>query len=316
MASAKRNFRRKTMRKDKETRRRELYDLLGDLPDRDRTVSAVKVMDEERETFVLEKLVLDLNSVESVPAYFAYPKKEKGPFPTILYNHAHGGNYPLGKNELLLGHGEAFQKPPYAEELTRRGCAALCIDHWAFGERKGRTESEIFKLMLWRGQVMWGMMVFDSIKAVDYLVSRPDVDADRLGTLGLSMGSTMAWWVAALDTRIKVCVDLCCLTDYQALIETRGLDGHGIYYYVPRLLNHFSTAQINALIAPRAHLSLAGNYDKLTPPAGLDRIDAELNKVYAAEGAPDAWRLLRYEIGHFETAEMRKEIISFLGDRL
>ena len=70
--------------------------------------------------------------------------------------------------------------------------------------------------------------------------------------------------------------------------------------------------RINALIAPRPHLSLAGNYDRLTPPAGLDRIDAELSQVYAAEGAPEAWKLLRYEIAHFETAAMRAEIVSFL----
>jgi hypothetical protein len=118
--------------------------------------------------------------------------------------------------------------------------------------------------------------------------------------------------VAALDERIKVCVDLCCLTDFQALIDCRGLDGHGIYYYVPSLLKHFSTADINALIAPRSHLSLAGNYDVLTPPAGLDRIDAELRRVYAKAGAPDAWKLLRYDHGHFETAVMRAEIIDWL----
>ncbi|MEH7096522.1 hypothetical protein [Neobacillus vireti] len=53
-------------------------------------------------------------------------------------------------------------------------------------------------------------------------------------------------------------MDICCLTDYQALMEEDGLDGHGIYYYVPELLNHFTASEINALIAPRAHLGLAG----------------------------------------------------------
>jgi hypothetical protein len=130
------------------------------------------------------------------------------------------------------------------------------------------------------------------------------------------MGSTMGWWVAALDTRIRVCIDICCLTDFQALIDTRGLDGHGIYYYVPNLLKHFTTIQINALIAPRPHLSLAGNFDRLTPPAGLDRIDAELKQVYQAEDAPAAWKLSRYDIGHFETVAMRAEILSFLEEWL
>ncbi len=147
---------------------------------------------------------------------------------------------------------------------------------------------------------------------MDYLAARPDVDAERLGTLGISMGSTMAWWTAALDPRVTACVDICCLTDYQALVEARGLDQHGIYYYVPRLLQHFTAAEINALIAAKAHLSLAGNYDPLTPPIGLDRIDVELTAVYKAESAPDAWKLLRYDIGHFETAAMRAEVLAFL----
>jgi hypothetical protein len=229
----------------------------------------------------------------------------------ILYNHAHGGDYVLGKDELLLGR-KALLAPNYAEALTSEGYAVLCIDTWLFGERRGRSESELFKQMLWEGRVLWGMMVYDSLRAIDYLTTRPDVDANRIGTLGLSMGSTMAWWVAALDTRVKVCVDLCCLTDYQALIETRGLDGHGIYYYVPRLLKYFSTAEINALIAPRAHLALAGDFDPLTPPAGLDRIDQALRRVYDELGAAEAWKLERYATGHFETVAMRHSVLGFL----
>lgn len=163
---------------------------------------------------------------------------------------------------------------------------------------------------------MWGMMMYDSVRAIDYLVSRPDVDPNRLGTLGLSMGSTMAWWLAALDTRIKACVDLCCLTDFQAILDTGGIDEHGWYYFVPGLLKVFTTAQINALISPRAHLSLAGNLDPLTPPAGLDRIDKALKKVYSEEGAPDAWKLCRYEVGHMETTEMRTETLAFLDRHL
>ena len=298
---------------DKENERRKLYSLMGDLPDRSRIVSAVKIQEEEHDSFILEKLSLDLNCIEDVPAYFIRPKKAQpsGPFPTILYNHAHGGDYELGKDELLLGR-RALKQPSYAQVLSERGYAALCIDTWAFGERRGRSESEIFKEMLWTGRVMWGMMVYDSLKAVDYLASRPDVDPRRLGTMGISMGSTMAWWTAALDTRIKVCIDICCLTDYQALIENRGLDKHGVYYFVPGLLKHFSAAEINSLISPRPHLSLAGNFDSMTPPAGLNRIDNELKKVYEADGAVNAWKLMRYDTGHFETHAMRAEILSFI----
>jgi len=111
-------------------------------------------------------------------------------------------------------------------------------------------------------------------------------------------------------------VDICCLTDWHTLVEVGGLKGHGIYYYVPDLLNHFTTAQMNALIAPRAHLSLTGNLDHLTPIAGLDKVDNELREVYAAAGKPDDWKLLRYEVGHQETPEMREQIRQWLVGKL
>jgi hypothetical protein len=196
--------------------------------------------------------------------------------------------------------------------LAKAGYAGLCLDSWGFGERSGRAEIDIFKEMLWKGQVMWGMMVYDNLRALDYLETRNDVDTKRIATMGMSMGSTMAWWLAALDERIKVCIDLCCLTDYQALLEDKGLDRHGIYYYVPDLLNHFTTSQINGLISPRPHFGLAGRYDPLTPLKGLEKIDTDLKQIYAQDGAPEAWQLRIYDVGHLETTDMRKDIIAFL----
>lgn len=295
-----------------DARREELFALLGDLPDnRQEAVTSRLISTEEREKFFLEKLVLGLNGIEPVPAYFIRPKNAPGKTPVILFNHSHGGNYHIGKDELLNGTTYMYRKP-YAEELAECGYSVLCIDEWGFGERRGRTEHEIFKEMLLKGQVMWGMMVYDSIRAVDYLFTRNDVDTDRIGTLGMSMGSTKAWWLSALDTRIKVCVDICCLTDYNSLIEAQDLDEHGIYYYVPKLLKHFTTSQINALICPRPRFSLNGMYDRLTPGRGLDIIDRELKEVYKAAGAEERFLLKRYPVAHLETAEMRADIAAFL----
>jgi hypothetical protein len=295
---------------DASARRAELYSLLGDLPDRHRPISAELISTREQDGYVLETLVLDLNGVEPVPAYFVRPPRLAGPAPAVLYNHAHGGRWDIGKEELLHGR-EQILPPPYARQLTDLGYSALCIDAWNFGERRGRTESELFKELLWKGQVLWGLMIYDSLRAVDYLTSRPEVDGARLATIGLSMGSTMAWWLAALDERIKVCIDLCCMTDYHALIQARGLDNHGIYYYVPSLLKHFDTAGINALTAPRAHLSYNGNLDS-SPTWGLDKIDAELKRIYAEQGVPERWRMLRTETGHYETAFVRAAIVEWL----
>jgi dienelactone hydrolase len=296
---------------DKDAKRRELYGLLGKLPDRNCPITANLISSAESEFYTLETLVLDLNGIQPVPAYFVRPKNVSGRVPAVLFNHSHFGQYQVGKNELTRGRDE-MQKPPYAEELARHGWASLCIDAWAFGERRGQTESQIFKQMLWTGRVMWGMMVYDNLRALDYLVSRPEVDPNRIAAMGMSMGSTMSWWLAALDTRIKVCVDICCLTDYDALIESNGLDLHGVYYYVPNLLEHFTTGKINALISPRPHLGLAGRYDPLTPYKGLLRIDSELREAYRRDGAPDAWKLNVYDIAHYETAQMRADILAFL----
>jgi len=293
---------------DTKARRQELLGLLGDLPEVRGPAAATLLYTEEREAYVLEHLVLDLNGIERVPAYFTRPRGAEGRLPTVLFHHSHAA---AGKDELLSG-AEYMPPPGWAEALARRGIAALCFDAWNFGERRGRTESELFKEMLWKGHVLWGMMVFDSVRALDYLAAREDVDPARIATAGMSMGSTMAWWLAALDTRIKVCVDICCLTDFDALIRARGLDGHGIYYYVPRLLRHFTTAEINALVAPRPHLALAGDFDRLTPPEGLDSIDRQLRQVYAEHGAPEAWRLSRHPVGHVETRAMRVEALAFL----
>ncbi len=296
-------------------RRDTLYRLLGRLPPRDRPVSAQLVSTEDRGSYTLEKLLLDLNGEEAAPAYFAKPKGATGRLPTVLFNHSHGGGYTIGKQEFVDGR-DYLGKPPYAEFLTSLGYNALCFDAWIFGERSGRAELDMFKDMIWHGRVLWGMMVYDALRAVDYLVTRADVDGKRLATVGMSMGSSTAQWVAALDPRLKVVVDICCLTDWHTLVEVGGLKGHGIYYYVPDLLNHFTTAQMNALIAPRAHLSLAGSQDHLTPAKGLDIVNADLEKIYAAAGQPAHWKLSRYDVGHQETPAMREEIRAWLVSHL
>jgi len=292
-------------------RRGELYGLLGKLPGRQRPLRKEQIGEEERDGYLLERWVFDLNGIEGVPAFVARPRPLTGRAPAVLFNHSHGGGYTIGKKEFVEGR-SYLQPTPYAKALTDRGYVALCIDHWVFGERSHTTEEDTFKAMLWQGQVLWGMMVYDSLRALDILADRPDVDPARIATLGISMGSTMAWWLAALDERVKVTVDICCLTDFHTLLARKALRLHGVYYYVPSLIERFTTAQINALIAPRPHLGLAGLKDELTPVEGLDIIDRALQQVYAAAGHPERWKLLRYDVGHQETAEGRQEILAFL----
>src|SRR5215468_10150789 len=144
-------------------------------------------------------------------------------------------------------------------------------------DRRGSDqEMSLFKLNLWLGRTLWGMMLRDEQIALDYLVSRPEVDASRIGAQGMSMGSTRAWWLGAVDERVKAVVGVACFTRYEDLIAIRSLRAHGIYYFVPGILKHFDTEGIMALLAPRPFLALTGDSDAGSPPAGMRKLETIL----------------------------------------
>jgi len=311
-------------------RRKELWGLLGDLPWQHQPGPPKVIKRERRDGYTLERLVLDLNGREPVPALLLIPDKLQKPAPGLLFIHWHGGMYDLGKEQLLIGDkaqpayapvcGDKAQ-PAYAPVCAERGLVTLAIDSWCFGERKhvepGRVgEEDAFKLMLWRGEVLWGMMMFDEVRALDYLASRPEVDPKRLGALGMSMGSTKAWWLAALDPRVRLCLDVCCLTEFEELIKINNLKGHGIYYYAPRLLKYFSTAEINELIVPRPRLSVNGRQDLLTPPVGVEKVRQHLLPLYRKYGKEEDCRIELFDCGHVELPAMRQLILEWMDKHL
>ena len=319
-AWAKGNNTMKNFTKHQKKRRKELWDLLGDLPEA-RTPTATLRKKERHEGYTLEHLYLDLNGIEKVPAILLIPDNIQTPAPALNYIHWHGGNYDGGKHELLEGNRGL---KAYAPVVAEKGIVTLAIDSWCFGERKtykdkrsGRQgEEDTFKEMLWNGQVLWGMMMFDEWQAINYLCSRREVDTTRIGSFGMSMGSTKSWWLAALDERITCCMDLCCLTDFEALIEDEGLRRHGIYYYVPSLLKHFQTHDINELIVPRSRLSLNGRFDSLTPPKGVERIRDHLLPLYEKYGNKADCRIDLFDCKHQELPEMRTIILNWMDNYL
>lgn len=236
----------------------------------------------------------------------------------MLFIHWHAGQYDLGKEQLLRG---TNVQPAYAPVCAEKGLVTLAIDSWCFGERKQETdgrqgEEDAFKLMLWRGQVLWGMMMFDELRALNYLAARPEVDASRLGATGMSMGASKAWWLAALDPRVRATMDICCLTDYESLIAAQGLHRHGVYYYVPSLLKHFDTFQVNELIVPRARLSVNGRNDHLTPPTGVEKVRDQLLPLYGKYGRAQDCKIELFDCGHEELPEMRRQILAWMDQYL
>ncbi len=295
-------------------RRDDLWRLLGPRPWREGGVAGEALGRSTAGSAIVERWRLHLNAEQPVPALLLRPRTG-APRGVVLYCHAHGNRFETGKDELLVGR-PALQSPPYGEALTARGWAVLAIDHWGFGERQQPSERALVKRLLWQGATLWGWRVHDTLAALDWLHAQPGFESLPVVTLGLSMGSTMALWAAALDDRIAGCIDLCCAAEYDALLQSGGFEGHGEYFFIPSLLREFTLAEITALIAPRPHLSLAGRADPLTPPAGLASLDCDLRSAYAQLNADTAWQQSVEDGGHAETPTMRAAVLAWLDASL
>jgi dienelactone hydrolase len=304
-----------------------LWQLLGQLPPRPKVPEVRTLSREDRGEYQLEKFQFDNGAGAIVPGYVLLPKSASasGKAPGILFCHWHGGDYEIGKEELFQTRHMPEAPGP---ALARRGYAVLAIDAYCFGERNGqgpggpeekRSDGEMTasKFNLWVGRTLWGMMLRDDLMALDYLASRPEVDAGRLGVTGISMGATRTWWLMALDERLKAGVAVACLTRYQNLIQHEALKAHGIYYFVPGLLNHFDTEAIVALIAPRPVLFQTGDQDGGSPVDGIHAIEAAVRPVYRLYGKEDSFQSIVYPgLGHVYTPEMWTKTQAWLDKSL
>ena len=163
----------------------------------------------------------------------------------------------------------------------------------------------------------WGMQLRDEQIAIDYLMTRPEIDSKRIGVEGMSMGSTRAWWVAAIDDRVKAVVGVACFTRYKELIEQRQLKAHGIYYFVPGILNHFDTEAIMGLIAPRPFLVLTGDSDAGSPLSGMLVLENKLNSLYSLYSKNEYFESIIYRnTGHVYTDEMKIEMLDWFNKYL
>jgi dienelactone hydrolase len=305
--------------------RAELWALLGKLPARPKLPKVRILSREERDDYTFEKFQFDNEAGATVPGYIILPKKLSGKAPAILFCHWHGGEYEIGKEELFQNrHTPEAPGPAFA----RRGFVVLGIDAYCFGERNGRGpggpsekgqegEWSASKLNLWMGRTLWGMILRDDLIALDYLESRDEVDKERIGVTGISMGATRSWWLMALDERLKAGVAVACLTRYQNLIEHESLKSHGIYYFVPDFLTHFDTEAVIALLAPRPVLFQTGDQDAGSPVDGIRAIESAVRPVYRLYGREDEFQSFIYPgLGHVYTPEMWLKTMEWIEARL
>jgi dienelactone hydrolase len=305
--------------------RRELWSLLGKLPPRPAVPSVEIISREGRGDYVLERFRFDNGAGSVVPGYILVPKQGPAKKPAILYCHWHGGEYEIGKEEIF----QAKHTPePPGPAFAKRGFVVLAIDACCFRERNGKGpggpgekggagEMSASKFNLWVGRTLWGMILRDDLMALDYLVSRPEVDTQRIGVTGMSMGATRSWWLMALDDRIKTGIAVACLTRYQNLIEHEALKAHGIYYFVPNFLNHFDTEAVLALIAPRPVLLMNGDVDDGSPVDGIHAIEKAVQPVYRLYDEEKQWVSKVYPgQGHVYTPDMWQTTLGWLDEKL
>ncbi|HVF86308.1 MAG TPA: alpha/beta hydrolase family protein [Pyrinomonadaceae bacterium] len=306
--------------------RARLWQLLGRLPPRPSAAAVRTLAREDRGDYVLEKFEFDNGAGATVPGYLLLPKKRaRAKSPAILYCHYHGGEYDSGKEELFKSKLVPGEPGPM---LARRGYVVMAIDAYCFGERSGkgpggkdekgaREEMSASKYNLWVGRSLWGMIVRDDLMALDYLMSRPEVDRSRVAVTGMSMGATRTWWLMALDERIKTGVAVACLTRYQNLIAHESLSAHGIYYYVPGMLNHFDSEAVATLIAPRPVLFMTGDQDQGSPLDGIRVIEATTRRAYHLYGAEENFRSEIYSgVGHVYLPEMWEKTLAWIDGKL
>ena len=264
---------------------------------------------------VVERLGFRLPDGTEIRGFLTRPTANRMPRPAILYAHAHGDRYDIGASELIAGCPALLDAP--GPVLARQGYVTLCIDMPTFGERADVTESAATKAALWRGRTLFGQMLGDQSAALTWLASRIDVDGDRIGMTGMSMGATLTYFLAAIDSRVAVAAHLCCYADFATLIETGAHDLHGHYLTIPGLLSETSTGEIAGLIAPRPQLICVGREDPLTPPPAVRRAFVETSAAYEASGTRQALALVEEDnIGHRETQTMRRLVLDFFGSHL
>lgn len=306
---------------DRAATRATLLRLLGDMPLRPDPKQVKILSREKRDGYTLERFEFHNGVDMRVPGILLIPEGLKGPAPTIIGMHGHNSSM-----ESIC----TDEKSPQhiGPALARKGYVVAAIDAYFNGERIGhgprgqrenklQQESSLFKLNLWLGRSLWGMMLRDEQCLLDYLETRPEVDAKRIAATGMSMGCVRSSWLTAIDDRIHSHVGVCCFTRYTNLIAHGRLNAHAVYFFVPGMLAQFDTEAMYSLCAPRPMLMLSGDEDGVAPVSGVEVLERKLASVYQLYERPKNFRSIVYKgTGHQYLPEMKAEMFAWFDRHL
>ena len=259
------------------------------------------------EKYVRKKLTFASAPGERVPAYLLIPKGLKGKAPAVLALHQ---TVAIGKDEPVGLGGSANLH--YGSELAERGFVVLAPDYPTMGEH----QVDIYG----RGYASGSMKaIWDNMRGVDLLRSLPEVDGERLGCLGHSLGGHNTLYTAVFDERIK------------ALVSNCGFTAFGKYYggniagwsgprYMPRIKTDYPTPEkmpfdfheVVGALAPRAFLALAPTGDANFEVSGVKEVIAVARPVYQLFGKPERLAALHPDCQHDWPPAMREEAYHWL----
>jgi dienelactone hydrolase len=311
--------------------RKKMEQAMGPMPGADRKVPLdAKVEGEEKlEGYVRRKVTFAAEKGDRVPALLLIPNEVANPgganpdrkvggkkAPAMLCLHQTTG---IGKGEPAgIGGKESLH---YAKHLVERGYVCLVPDYPSFGDYKYDFQAA-FK----RGDYQSGSMkgIWNNMRAVDYLQSLPEVDGERIGVIGHSLGGHNSMFTAAFDERLKVIVSCCGFCSF-AKYYKGNLKGWTSDRYMPRIASEYNNdpkkmpfdfADVVISFAPRAFLAVAPEKDGNFEVSGVRDVMTAAEPAYKKLGAQDKLKAIYPDAGHDFPADARKTAYEFIDKQL
>jgi len=285
--------------------------VMGPLPEEPREgPPAVNASEEvETEKWIRRKITYEVAPDDRVPAFLFLPKGVSGRRPAMLCLHQ---TIQIGKGEPAgLGDNPNLQ---YAKELAERGYVTLAPDYPYFGDYRIDAYGRGFVSATMKG-------IVNHMRAIDLLVSLPEVDPERIGVIGHSLGGHNSLFVAVFDERIKVAVTSCGFNSF-AKYYGGDLTGWSHNGYMPRIASvygrdparmPFDFTEVLAAIAPRALFVNAPLRDANFEVSGVYDCLNAARPVYALFGAQDRLVAVHPDCEHSFPPEAREKAYEFVG---
>lgn len=261
----------------------------------------------ERPAYDIEKLIYEPRPGFSVSAHLYLPRQSDFPAPAVLYVPGHWmDNCKLDPDVQLC-----------CANLASLGFVVLVYDPIGQGERLGDWLDHGHLEPLLVGLSQEGLMVWESIRAIDYLVSRPEVDPQRIGMTGSSGGGLNTFYTSAVDERIQVSVPVCYVNTFFSMMTAERNrnweDGVDLCNQVPGVMAYAEMSDICGFFSPKPLCIVAGIRDWLFPIEGVRQVYTDIEYIYQLLDAPERVRLVEVDAEHGYHRGMRQAAYGWLA---